>query len=60
MRKNIDKLLQYINFDGKPTSWYNLAYEIEKNYNSNFLDKYDFDEILKFYSFDTDFKIRVY
>ncbi len=60
MRKNIDSLLQYINFEDKPTSWYNLAYEIEKNYNSNFLDKYDFDEILKFYGFDTDFKIRVY
>lgn len=60
MEKDIDNLLKYINFDGKPESWYNLAHDIDTSYNLNWLDNYDFEKIIEFYAFDKSFKARIY
>lgn len=58
--KDVESLLKYIDFDGKPSSWYNLIDEIYENYNLNWLEKYNFDEIFEFYNFDKSFKTRLY
>lgn len=60
MEKEIDSLLKYINFDGKPASWYNLAHDIDTNYNLNWLDDFNFEKILEFYDFDKTFRERLY
>ena len=55
---SIKKLVNYISLEEIPNAWNNCFEKIKKSYNSDWLKKYDFDLILKYYEFDDNFKER--
>lgn len=56
---NLDELARYISLEDIPSSWINCYEEIKKQYNSNWLDNYDFNLILSYYGFDHNFMERI-
>lgn len=57
---SIEELANYISFENIPSSWTNCYEDIKKEYNRNWLDKYDFSLILSYYEFDDNFTERFY
>lgn len=57
---SLKKLADYISLEEIPSSWKNCFEDIKKQYNINWLDNYNFDEIISYYSFDRHFKERIY
>lgn len=57
---SIEELAKYISLESIPSSWANCFEDIKKQYNSNWLDNYDFDFILTYFEFDDSFKERFY
>lgn len=55
---SIEKLANYISLENIPSSWLNCYEDIKKQYNSNWLDEYDFKLILSYYNFDDKFRKR--
>lgn len=56
----IEELAEYISLEDVPSSWTNCFEDIKKQYNSKWLDNYDFDFILTYYEFSDTFKERIY
>lgn len=55
---SIEELANYISLENIPSSWLNCYEDIKIEYNSNWLDEYDFKLILSYYNFDDKFKKR--
>lgn len=55
---SIEELVSYISLETIPSSWLNCYEDIKKQYNSNWLDEYDFKLILSYYNFDDKFRKR--
>lgn len=55
---NLEELVSYISLESVPSSWINCYEDIKRQYNSNWLDRYDFELILSYYDFDNKFKKR--
>lgn len=56
---SIDELTNYISLKDTPSSWKNCYKDIKKHYNFNWLNNYNFNEILSYYKLDNNFKERV-
>lgn len=56
---NIEELANYISLERIPSSWSACYEDIKKQYNPNWLNKYDFNRILSYYDFDSSFKKRI-
>lgn len=54
----VEELANYISLEDIPSAWKNCFAEIKNSYNPNWLEKYDFDQILNYYEFDDSFKER--
>ncbi len=55
---NLEELVNYISLESVPSSWINCYEDIKRQYNSNWLGRYDFELILSYYGFDNEFRIR--
>lgn len=56
----VNILADYISLDKTPKSWLNCFGDIKGNYRSDWLEKYDFDNILNYYGLDNEFKKRLF
>lgn len=56
----VDILANYISLDKAPKSWINCIDVIKNNYRNDWLDKYDFNNILNYYGLDDKFKKRLF
>ena len=56
----VNILADYISLDKVPKSWLDCFYVIKDNYRSNWLEKYDFDNILNYYDLDNEFRKRLF
>lgn len=52
-------LANYISLDKVPKSWIDCFNVIKDNYRNDWLDKYDFTNILNYYGLDDKFKKKV-
>lgn len=57
---SLKKLAHYVSLEEIPSSWKNCFEDIKKKYNLNWLDDYNFDEIISYYGFDKHFKERIF
>lgn len=55
---SIEELANYILLKEVPSSWKNCFNDISNKYQSNWLDSFNFNEILEYYDFDEIFKNR--
>ena len=56
----VNVLANYISLDEPPKSWINCIDVIKDNYRNDWLDKYDFNNILNYYGLDDKFKKRLF